>query len=66
MRDPRPRLDELKRVSFPSVPFREDYGIDTEIPEGRGRIYWPTADGTDVHRARRLNILADVWRTGSG
>ena len=60
MRDPRPRLDELKRVSFPSVPFREDYGIDTEIPKGVVAIYWPTADGTDVHRARRLNMLADV------
>jgi zinc protease len=60
MRDPKPQLDELKRVSFPPVPFRQDYGIDTEIPKGVVAIYWPTADGTDVHRARRLNMLADV------
>jgi len=59
-REPRPALEELHRVSFPSRPFTEDYSVDTEIPKGLVAIYWPTADGSDVHRTRRLNILGDI------
>jgi zinc protease len=60
MRAPRPALDDLRRVSFPSRPFTRDYPIDTKIPKSLVLFYWPTADAFDVHRARRLNILADV------
>jgi len=59
-RDPKPSLDDLKKVSYPSKPFTWDYSIDSEIPKGLVAVYWPTSDGTDVHRARRLNILGDV------
>lgn len=59
-RDPRPSLDELRKVSFPSRPFTKDFGIDTQIPKGLVAVYWPTADGMDIHRARRLNLLGEV------
>jgi zinc protease len=59
-REPRPSLDDLRKVSFPSKPFDKDFSIDTKIPKSMVTIYWPTSDGMDVHRARRLNILASV------
>jgi len=59
-REPRPALDELHRVSFPREPFRKDYAVDTEIPKSLVGVYWPTADAMDVHRARRLAMLASV------
>ncbi len=59
-RDPKPELDDLRKVSYPSKPFTEDYAVDTEIPKGVVAVYWKTADGSDVHRTRRLNILGDV------
>ncbi len=59
-RDPRPALDDLKRVSYPREPFARDFPIDSKIPKTVVAVYWPTADAMDVHRARRLNILAEV------
>jgi zinc protease len=59
-RDPKPALDDLKKVSYPSKPFTWDYSIESEIPKGLVAVYWPTSDGADVHRARRLNILGDI------
>ena len=59
-REPRPALEDLHKLSFPSKPFAQDYPIDTQIPKALIVLYWPTADGTDVHRTRRLNILADI------
>jgi zinc protease len=60
MRAPKPALDDLRKVSFPSQPFARDYPIDTKIPKSLVVFYWPTADGFDIHRARRLSILAEV------
>lgn len=59
-RQPRPALDDLRRVSFPKEPFRKDYGFDSEIPKSLVGVYWPTGDGMDVHRERRLSMLAEV------
>jgi zinc protease len=60
MRDPKPPLDELRKVAFPATPFVKDLEIDTKIPKALVEVYYPTADGMDVHRARRLNVLAEV------
>ena len=65
-REARPALDDLRKVSFPDHPFTRDYSVDTKIPKSLVATYWPTTDGRDIHRARRLNILADVLATGSG
>ena len=59
-REARPALDDLRRVSFPKVPFNKDYAIDSEIPKSLVAVYWPTSDGMDVHRARRLGMLAEI------
>jgi zinc protease len=60
-RGPRPALVDLHKVSFPSQPFNKDYGIDSKIPKGLVAVYYPTADGMDIHRARRLNMLAEIY-----
>lgn len=60
-RDERPALNELRQVAFPAQPFTKDYTIASEIPKGIVRLYWPTTDGLDVRRARRLNLLANVF-----
>ncbi|MDI1248632.1 MAG: insulinase family protein [Lacunisphaera sp.] len=59
-REPKPALDELKQVSFPATPFTKSYPITSEIPKGNVFVYWPTTDGFDVQRARRLNVLGLV------
>ncbi|MDQ6626044.1 MAG: insulinase family protein [Verrucomicrobiota bacterium] len=56
----KPELAELKKVSFPTKPFAKAFTIDSEIPKGSVLLYWPTDDGLDVHRNRRLNVLAAV------
>jgi zinc protease len=60
-RDPRAALDDLRKVSFPKEPFTKSFGIDSEIPKGLTVVYYPTSDGMDIHRSRRLNILAEVF-----
>jgi zinc protease len=59
-RDPRPPLDDQRRVSFPSEPFAKDIPVDTADTKSLVAAYWPTSDGMDVHRARRLGVLASV------
>ena len=51
----------MKKIAFPAEPFAKDYAIDSAIPKGSLLLYWPTDDGLDVHRNRRLNLLAAVF-----
>ena len=59
-REPKPALDELKKIAFPAEPFVKSYAIASEIPKGNVVIYWPTTDAFDVKRGRRLRVLAAV------
>jgi len=59
-RDARPPLDEQRKVSFPSQPFARDFAVDMGVPKSLVAVYWPTSDGMDVHRAKRLVILANL------
>ena len=59
-REAKPALDELRKVSFPAEPFTKDYIIQSKIPKAEIRVYWPTTDGRDIKRARRLSMLANV------
>ena len=52
--------DDLKKVSFPAQPFAKDYRIETAIPRGLVRVYWPTTDGLEATRSRRLSLLASI------
>ena len=60
-RDAKPALTELKKVAFPAQPFSKDYAIASEIPKGALNLFWPTTDGMDVRRARRLNMLGAIF-----
>ncbi len=57
----KPAYAELKKVSFPATPFQKTYTIPTEIPKGNVHLYWPSTDGFDVQRERRLAMLASVF-----
>jgi zinc protease len=59
-REPKPALDELKKISFPDQPFTKSYVIESEIPKGVVTLYWPTDDNLDARRGRRLLLLADI------
>ncbi len=59
-RDPKPALEELRKVSFPATPFAKEYAIPTEIPKAQVRVYWPTTDDREIKRTRRLSLLASV------
>ena len=59
-REPATVPDALKQVAFPSKPFAQDYRIETEIPRGLIRVYWPTTDGLEAARSRRLSLLASI------
>jgi len=59
-RETKPALRALKKISFPAAPFAENFPITSEIPKGNVLVYWPTTDGFDVKRARRLSLLASV------
>ena len=59
-RGQKPELAHLKKVSFPAQPFAKDYTITSAIPKGALYLFWPTTDGLDVQRRRRLSLLADV------
>src|SRR6185436_20938897 len=54
-------LDELRTVKFPTQPFSRDFEIPTEIPKGVVVAYWPTTDGREIHRTRRLGMLGEVF-----
>jgi zinc protease len=59
-RQPKPELTELRRVAFPSDRFAKHYPIASEIQKGLVVVYWPTTDEADVHRTRRLSVLASI------
>lgn len=59
-RDSAPLPESLKKVTFPAAPFAKEYRVDTEIPRGLVRTYWPTTDGIDIKRTRRLNLLGSI------
>lgn len=60
-REAKPALTELRQVKFPAVPANKEFTIASEIPKAAVSLYWPTDDASDIHRTRRLNLLADVF-----
>jgi zinc protease len=60
-REPKPALAELRQVAFPAQPFTQSYTITSQIPKGLVALYWPTTDGLDARRARRLALLASIY-----
>lgn len=60
-RNAKPELAGLRQVKFPAEPFAKEFTIVTEIPKGNVALYWPTTDAREIHRTRRLNMLAEVF-----
>jgi zinc protease len=60
-RGPKPELLELKQVKFPAEPFAKDYTIESEIPKGALQLYWPSDDGLEIRRNRRLALLGMIF-----
>ncbi len=61
-RKPKPAYTAERQVHFPppgAVPG--DYAVASEIPKTAVALFWPTADARDIHRTRRLGLLADVF-----
>ncbi|PTY01088.1 M16 family metallopeptidase [Opitutus sp. ER46] len=59
-REPRAALEDRRKVKYPDEPFARSYSVPTEIPKGVVAIYWPTTDGLEIHRTRRLSLLGLV------
>ncbi|MFO8083461.1 MAG: insulinase family protein [Desulfobacterales bacterium] len=51
-----------KRAEGPNFPEGKSLklGVDTEIPKAISIVAYPTDDYWDIHRTRRLSVLADV------
>ncbi len=39
----------------------KQYAIDTQIPKCELALFWPTTDGLDIQRRRRLAVLGEVF-----
>jgi zinc protease len=57
----KPDFAAARQVVFPAPPPREEFTVETEIPKALVLVYWPTTDNTDIHRTRRLGLLAGVF-----
>jgi zinc protease len=60
-RTPRPSYAAERAVAFPSPPFFKVYTVPTEIPKAVVALYWPTTDGWDIQRRRRLSLLGEIF-----
>lgn len=59
-RAPKPDFAGARQVRFPAPPPAETYSVETEILKSLVLVYWPTTDSSDIHRVRRLSLLASV------
>jgi zinc protease len=60
-RRPKPAYAAERRVVFPEKPFAKIYSVPSVIPKAEVALYWPTADGRDIQRRRRLSLLAEIF-----
>ena len=57
----KPAYDAARKVALPDAPIAKQYTVESEIPKGVVRLFWPATDARDVKLARRLRILSDVF-----
>jgi zinc protease len=60
-RRPKPSYAAERRLAFPEATFAKTYTVPSEIPKAEVALYWPTADGRDIQRRRRLSLLAEIF-----
>ena len=59
-RAPKPAYAAERVVHFPVWAYSRNLEVPSEIPKAVVALYWPTTDGRDVRRTRRLTLLASV------
>jgi zinc protease len=60
-REPKGAYAAERIVHFPAQGWAREYAVPTEIPKTTVVLFWPTTDARDVSRARRLQLLANVF-----
>jgi len=60
-RTDKPDYADARKVALPAAPLVKEYAVQTEIPKGLVRLYWPATDSRDVKLARRLRLLSEVF-----
>lgn len=58
----KPPFTEARQVRFPSPPPHEEFTVETEIAKALVTVFWPTTDSRDIHRTRRMGVLAEVFQ----
>lgn len=58
--DRKPDYTKERIVKFPSEPKDKDIIFTSEIQRAYALGYWPTADMSDIRRARRLSLLGEI------
>jgi len=53
---------ERRRIDFPPAETDHRFSFETEIPRALSTVIWPTDDMSDIHRTRRLGLLASIVR----
>lgn len=56
----KPAFTKEREVRFPQTPARQEFRFTADAQRAVAFIAWPTADGSDAAKFRRLNILAEV------
>ncbi len=60
-REAKPSFDDARVVKFPDPPPSEQFTYDSEIQKALVLAFWPTTDDREIHRTRRLGLLASVF-----
>jgi zinc protease len=60
-REAKPPYSSERVAAFPAKPFSKLYKVPSEIPKAVLAVYWPTTDGWDIQRRRRLSLLAEIF-----
>jgi len=60
-REEKPAYVAARKVAMPTTPVAKQYKVESEIPKGVVRLFWPATDAINVKNARRLRLLADVF-----
>lgn len=56
----KPPFTEARAVRYPDAAPAAEFTVETEIPKALVLAYWPTTDGLDIPRTRRLAMLARI------
>ncbi|HEY6563806.1 MAG TPA: insulinase family protein, partial [Pirellulaceae bacterium] len=56
----KPNFARERTVSLPTIREPHRIRFTSETPRAATVMIWPAADGRDIHRARRLNILSKI------